>query len=172
MQAVSLAAQRSPRITGGTPAQRALLRQIVRAQATTQIVGLEIAPANATWHPVRPGDVQLTATLAGTGRHARDNTLGAWETWIVGGAFRATRSAALGLPRVLVVGDDAGAQRATGGPHPAGRRAAGLSGFRRRVAAIVARSGARIITVRVGEVPTAYSAIALRVAADRAGILL
>ena len=169
MQAVSLAAQRSPRITGGTPAQRALLRQIVRAQATTQIVGLEIAPANATWHPVRPGDVQLTATLAGTGRHARDNTLGAWETWIVGGAFR-DRSAALGLPRVLVVGDDAGAQRATGGPHPAGRRAADLSGFRRRVAAIVARSGARIIAVRVGD-PDGYSAIVALQVADPAAFL-
>ena len=163
MAAVSLAGPRSPQITGGTPAQRTLLRQVVRAQATSQIVKLTIAPANPSWRPERPGDVQLTAELAGAGKRARDNTLGDWETWMVGGAFR-DRSAALGLPRVIVIGDNEGAERATGGAHPARRPTSGLRGFRRRVAAVAARSGARIIAVRVGD-PDGYSAIvALQVA--------
>ena len=163
MASVGLAAPPSPQITGGTPAQRTLLRQVVRAQATSQIVKLTIAPANPSWQPERPGEVQLTAELAGAGKRARDNNLGDWETWMVGGAFR-DRSAALGLPRVIVVGDNEGAQRATGGPHPARRPMSGLPGFRRRVAAVAARSGARIVAVRVGD-PDGYSAlVALQVA--------
>src|SRR5512142_3103876 len=64
MAPVSLARPRSPQITGGTAAQRALLGRIVRAQDSTQIVRLTIAPADSSWKP-RPGDVQLTAKLAG-----------------------------------------------------------------------------------------------------------
>ena len=168
MAAVSLAGPRSPQITGGTPAQRTLLRQVVRAQATSQIVKLTIALADPSWQPQRPGDVQLTAELAGAGKHTRDNTLGEWETWMVGGAFR-DRSAALGLPRVIVVGDNAGAERADG-PHPGPRPASGLRGFRRRVAAVAARSGARVIAVRVGD-PDGYSAIVALQVADPAAFL-
>ncbi len=168
MAAVSLAGRRSPQITGGTPAQRTLLRQVVRAQATSQIVKLTIAPASPSWQPQRPGDVQLTAELAGAGKRARENTLGEWETWMVGGAFR-DRSAALGLPRVIVVGDNEGAERADG-PHPAHRTASGVPGFRRRVAAVAARSGARVIAVRVGD-PDGYSAIVALQVADPAAFL-
>jgi hypothetical protein len=166
---VSLAAPRSPAISGGTAAERALLRRIVRAQGTSQIVRLTIAAAAPTWRPQRPGDVQLTAKLAGVGRHARDDALGEWETWMVGGAFR-DRSAALHLPRVLVIGDDESALRATGGADPARRPASGLPAFRRRVTRLASGSGARLVAVRVGD-PDGYSAIVALQVADPVSFL-
>jgi hypothetical protein len=169
MAPVSLTGPRAPLISGGTAAQRALLRGIARAQGTTQIVRLTISPVGRLWKPNRPEDVQLTATLAGPRGRGHDNPLGEWETWMVGGAFR-DRSAVLGLPRVLVIGDDEGAQRATGGADPRRRPASGLAAFRRRVTAIAARSGARLVAVRVGD-PDGYTAIVALQVADPVAFL-
>lgn len=136
---------RAPAIAGGTARQRALLRRIVRAQRTSQIARLTISPVH--------GGVRLAAAVAGS----RDDALGGWETWIVGGAFR-DRSAALGLPRVVSIGDQAESGAAAGGSDPPRRPPAGLGAFRRRVAALAAGPGARVVAVRVAA-PDGYSAI-------------
>jgi hypothetical protein len=158
--AFRLAPGRVPRIVGGTAAERTLVRQIVRAQATTQILQLTIVPAT--------GGVGLRATLAGTARRVRNDILGDWETWIVGGAFR-DRSAALGLRRVVLIGNQNESGRATGGRDLPRRPPAGLAAFRRRVAA-VAGPGARVVAVRVGD-PDGYSAIVVLRVTDPASFL-
>ena len=162
MAAVTAPAGRIPVISGGSAAERTLLRSIVRAMRPTQIRTLTIGPATKDWHPLRPGDVAMMAGLAATSAGHR-NDLGEWETWLVGGAFR-DRSAALRLPRVLVIADGLGAQRATGGEHPAAETAAGLPVLRRHVQAAVAASGADVVTLRLG-IPDGYSAdVSLQVA--------
>jgi hypothetical protein len=156
-----LAPARTPAIAGGTAAQRALLDRIVRAQRPTQIVRLTISRAH--------GGVALMAATPRTPKRGPDTALGGWEAWIVGAAFR-DRSAALGLPRVVVIGDPSESGRATGGPDRPRRPPAGLGAFRRRVVALAAPPGAQVVTVRVAD-PDGYTAIvALRVS-DPAGFL-
>jgi hypothetical protein len=156
MTHVSVPPPHTPAITGGLPAERALLRTIVREMRPSQIRALTVGPPDGAWHPSRPGDVEVLATLTRPAA-GRENSLGEWESWLVGGAFR-DRSAALGLPRVLVVGvSGSGAQRATGGAHPPAASPAGVAAYRRRVVAAARASGARIVAVRVG-VPDGYSA--------------
>jgi hypothetical protein len=162
MRRIPLPAAHSPVIGGGSPAQRRLLGRIVRRTRPTQIRTLKIVPATKDWHPIRPGDVELLASEAPV-PHGHDNSLGDWETWLVGGAFR-DRSAALGLPRVVVVGYGSGAGRVTYGTDPPPARASGLAAFRRRVQAIASMSGARVVAVRAG-LPDGYSAaVTLQVA--------
>lgn len=96
-------------ISGGSPAQRSLLRQIVAKMRPTQIRTLTIGSVPADWKPTSPDQVQLTAGLPGDG-HGHENSRGQWEAWMIGGAFR-DRSLALGLPRLLVLSDPEGAQR-------------------------------------------------------------
>lgn len=162
MGRIAVPAAYAPVIDGGSPAERALLRRIVRAMRPTQLRTLTVEPALKQWHPLRPGDVELAATEAHVAR-GHDNSLGDWEAWLVGGAFR-DRSASLGLPRVVVVADGSGASRVTGGrPLPAAPPN-GLAAFRRRVVAAAEASGARVLFVRTA-VPDGYSAdVALQVA--------
>jgi hypothetical protein len=156
MTPVRVAPPRTPAITGGSAAERALLRTIVREMRPSQIRALTIAPPDGPWHPSAPGDVEMLGTLTPSTK-GHENSLGEWETWLVGAAFR-DRSAELGLPRVLVVGEaGSGAQRVTGGARPPMAGPAGLPAFRRRVVAAAKASGARIVAVRVG-VPDGYSA--------------
>lgn len=156
MTHLRVAPPRTPAITGGSAAERALLRTIAREMRPSQIRALTIEPPDGPWHPSAPGDVEILGTLLPATR-SHENSLGEWETWLVGAAFR-DRSAELGLPRVLVVGEaGAGAQRATGGARPPMANPAGLPAFRRRVVAAAKASGARIVAVRVG-VPDGYSA--------------
>ena len=168
MRPVSLPATHSPVIRGGSPAQRRLLARIVRRTRPTQIRTLRIVPATKDWHPIRPGDVELLASEAPV-PHGHDNSLGDWETWMVGGAFR-DRSAALGLPRVVVVGYGSGAGRVTYGTHLPPAPASGLAGFRRRVQTIAAKSGARVLDVRAGA-PDGYSAAVMLQVASPAWFL-
>lgn len=150
---------RMPRITGGTAAERTLLAQIIHAMGTTQIIKLVVSPAPPQWHPEKPGDVELTATVARVAGE-KENTRGVWEAWLVGGAFR-DRSAALGLPRVLVVASPGGSSRvqpaanAAADPPPAS--AAGLPAFREQVKGALATTHERILDLRVG-IPDGYSA--------------
>lgn len=157
----ALAAPRTPAVTGGTATERALLRRIAAGQRTSQIVRLELSHVH--------GGMKLTATLAGSPTAARGDTLGDWETWIVGGAFR-DRSAALGLPRVVLVGNQNESGSATGGPDLPHRGPGGLAAFRRRVAAAAAGPGARLIAVRVGD-PDGYTAIVALEVSDPAAFL-
>ncbi|MDX6524053.1 MAG: hypothetical protein QOI17_1566, partial [Gaiellales bacterium] len=96
-------------ISGGTPAQRNVLRRIVAKMRPTQIRTLTIGPVPADWKPTSPDQVQLTAGLAGDGQ-GHENSRGEWELWMIGGAFR-DRSVALGLPRLLVLSEPEGEQR-------------------------------------------------------------
>jgi hypothetical protein len=156
MRHVSVPPPHTPAITGGLPAERALLRTIVREMRPSQIRALTVEPPQGLWHPQLPGDVEVLATLAPP-IAGRENSQGEWETWLVGAAFR-DRSAALGLPRVLVVAESgSGAQRVTGGGRPPAANPAGLPAFRRKVVSAAKASGARILAVRAG-VPDGYSA--------------
>jgi hypothetical protein len=96
-------------ISGGSPAQRSLLRQIVATMRPTEVRTLTISPAPADWKPTSGDQVHLTAGLLGND-HGRENSRGEWEAWMIGGAFR-DRSVALGLPRLLVLSDAEGSQR-------------------------------------------------------------
>jgi hypothetical protein len=152
----------TPVISGGSPAERALLRRIVRGLRPTQLRRLRVEPAPKQWHPLRPGDVELMATEAPVA-HSHDNSLGDWEAWLVGGAFR-DRSASLGLPRVVVVANGSGADRVTGGRALPAAPPKGLAAFRRRVMAAAEASGGRVVYVRTA-LPDGYSAdVALQVA--------
>lgn len=145
---------RIPDISGGTRGQRALLRQIVGALRPTQIRGLRVEPASRRWAPLEPGDVALVGAAEPAPR-GRDDLVGLWEIQLVGGAFR-DRSAAMGLPRVAVVGNGKITHRATGGrrlPAAHGR----LSAFRRLVLRAARTPGGRIVAVRVGA-PDGYAA--------------
>ena len=156
MTHVRVAPPHTPAITGGSAAERALLRTIVREMRPSQIRALTVEPPDGPWHPSAPGDVEVLATLAPATK-GHENSRGEWETWLVGAAFR-DRSARLGLPRVLVVAEaGSGAQRVTGGARPPAAGPSGLPAFRRRVVAAAKASGARIVAVRVG-VPDGYSA--------------
>lgn len=96
-------------ITDGTAAERALLHSIVAGMPPSQIRRLRIFAAPAIWRPVLSGDVEVFATYA-LPKPGSENLRGDWEAHVIGGAFR-DRSAALGLPRVLVVGGPHGATR-------------------------------------------------------------
>jgi len=162
MRPVHLPAAHSPAIRGGSLAERRLLARIVRATGPTQLRALEIAPPTHDWHPLRPGDVELDVSEA-PASYGRDNMLGDWEAWLVGGAFR-DRSAALGLPRVVVVMYGADGGRVVDGSNPPPASASGLAAFRSRVRTIASGPGARVVRIRAG-VPDGYSAaVALQVA--------
>jgi hypothetical protein len=162
MRPIPLPAAHDPAIRGGSQAERRLLARIVRGMRPTQIRTLRIVPATKDWHPIRPGDVELVASEAPV-PHGHENSLGEWEAWLVGGAFR-DRSAALGLPRVVVVAYGSGAGRVTGGSDPPPAPARGLAAFRRRVLTIASSTGARVVDVRAGR-PDGYSAaVSLQVA--------
>jgi hypothetical protein len=144
-----------PTITGGSAAERRLLARIVRAMGTTEIRKLTVSPAPQSWHPVKPGDVQLTATLAQLPGHG-ENSRGEWEGWIVGGAFR-DRSAALGLPRVLVViSGDGDRVSPPNSPLLPPADPARLAAFRRRVEQALQDVDGRVVALRTG-MPDGYS---------------
>lgn len=167
---VGASSPRTPRITGGSAAERALLAQIVRGMGTTQITKLTVSPATHDWHPLKRGDVELTAALAPSA-HGRENALGIWEAWVVGGAFR-DRSVTLGLPRVIVVESaDGGSRIWPPGPKvlpPA--PSSGLAAFRGRVLQALRGVNARVVGVSVG-VPDGYSAAVTLQAADPVAFL-
>jgi hypothetical protein len=135
------------RVSGGTDAQRALLRDIVRRFGPTQIRALRVKPAPQDWHP-SPGDVELVASVRAVPGE-EENSRGAWETWLVSGAFR-DRSSALGLPRVVVTSPP--------GPNPAPADPRGLDAFTATVRAGAAASGAKVLAIRTGR-PDGFSAV-------------
>ena len=157
-----MAAVQAPRpqpvaISGGSPRQRALLRAIVAAQRPAAVSALRITLANPVWKPVRPGDVELNATLSPAASPAHENLLGEWESWVIGGAFR-DRSVAAGLPRVVVVGDGDGASRVSpANTHLAARSPAGVSAFEQRVRTVLRRFGVHVAYLQAG-VPDGFTA--------------
>jgi hypothetical protein len=162
---------RMPKIEGGTAAERRLLAEIAQSMGTTQISRLSISPATRDWHPVKPGDVMLTADFFRSGRH-HENARGEWEAWLVAGAFR-DRSAALGLPRLIVEASPGGASRVTRANGQSTVPPAdpnGLAAYRRRVRAALAGVDARLVGLCVG-IPDGYSADVTLQVADPIGFL-
>ena len=157
-----MAAVQAPRpqpvaISGGSARQRALLRAIVAAQRPAAVSALRITLANPAWKPLRPGDVELNATLSPAASPAHENLLGEWESWVIGGAFR-DRSVAAGLPRVVVVGDGEGASRVSpANTHLPARSPAGLSAFEQRVRTVLRRFGVHVAYLQAG-VPDGFTA--------------
>jgi hypothetical protein len=146
---------RQPAISGGTAAQRALLRAIVKDLRPTQLTTIQVRRAGEGWIPLKRGDVELR-TIVARARNHRENSRGTWEGWLVGGAFR-DRSAALGLPRVVVVSsaDRASRVQPTSAIQPADPSA--LPAFRQSVQQAVEKSGARLALLRTG-IPDGFAA--------------
>lgn len=94
-------------VSGGTMAQRALIRRILAGMGPNAITSVVIAPTEQSWHPVKPGDVTVRVTTL-----SRPRFLGSWQATLLGGAFR-DMSAAAGLPRVTVLESPGGSQRIT-----------------------------------------------------------
>jgi hypothetical protein len=157
MASVQAPRSRPVAISGGSARQRVLLRAIVAAQRPAAVSALRIAPANPAWKPLRPGDVELTATLSPAASPLHENLLGEWESWVIGGAFR-DRSAVAGLPRVVVVGDGDGASRVSpANSHLPARSPAGLSAFEQRVRTVLRRFRVHIAYLQAG-VPDGFTA--------------
>lgn len=157
--AVSFAAATSPpppipvaahtAIVGGRPAQRRLLRSVVRAFGPSEITRIAIRPAPLE-RGATPGSVLIVLhTLYGVDPKQVDE-LGQWEGWIIGSAFR-DRSEQAGLPRVFLEQTPEGMEqigdRASAKPY-AGPSVARVKDELRRA---VRRSGARIVTLDVGQ---------------------
>ncbi len=138
----------STRIVGGSPAQQALLRQIVDGAAPTGIPDLHIVAA--------PGGVKLTAPTV--------ELRATWETLVVGAAFF-DRSAALGLPRVVEVDTlhtGLPTSNATGN-EPTHATASTAATIRTTMLRLVEASGARPAEVTVSTPDAPAVAIRVRV---------
>jgi hypothetical protein len=85
-------------ITGGTRAQRRLLRSIMRGIDSNDVPKVEIGSPPASWGSTR--GTWLTFRLSGL---RSSSNLGIWETWLAAGAFREL-SRSRGLPNVYGFG--------------------------------------------------------------------
>jgi hypothetical protein len=135
-------------VRGGTPEQRALLKQIIARLHPVALGSLTISAVTDKGVKPRPGDVQLTATRR-RGLGSRGESRAGWEAWMIGGAFR-DRSAALGLPRLLWMSDADGGERLQP-PFVRGTRpfSGSLAALRATVQQAAATAG-RVIAIRVG----------------------
>lgn len=136
-------------IVGGTAAQRLLLRSVMRAFGPSEITRIAIRPAPLV-RKATPGSVLIVLhTLYGVDPKQVDQ-LGEWEGWIIGSAFR-DRSEQAGLSRVFLEQTPEGMEqigdRASARPY-AGPSVARVKDELRRA---VRRSGARIVTLDVGQ---------------------
>ncbi len=134
-------------ISGGSAAQRGLLRTILQGMPATRIRALRVDGSALRVTPVAADD---------SGR--RDPRL-QWEQWLIGTAYR-DRSAALGLPRVEVVGSGERAeivQPPTGFNDTPSQPPAGAAAFRDRLIAAIDHTGLRVTAVSVW-VPDGYAA--------------
>ena len=143
-------------IVGGSAAQRRLLRSIMHNFGPSEITRVTIARAPHE-RGAPAGTVMITLRTVGGADPKQQDILGQWEGWIVGAAFR-DRSEQTGLPRVFLeqtpeglhqIGDRASA-RPYRGPSPA--RVLG------QIRAAVRRSGARPVTLQIGD-PLGTSAL-------------
>jgi hypothetical protein len=129
-------------VSGGTAAQRALVRRILAAMGPTAIRSVAISPTGRRWHPVRPGDVTMRVTTL-----ARPRFIGAWQASLLGGAFR-DLSAGAGLPRLTVLETPDGGVRLS----PGRDLGHGVSAERLEQAlrSGVRRTGAELVSLRIG----------------------
>jgi hypothetical protein len=143
------------KVSGGTRAQRGLLRRIVNSMGPTAIRRITIKPPDPDWHPFRTGDVMLVVETLGTPDPRQEDLLREWQGWVVAGAFR-DRSAAAGLPRVIALDERAG-RRFQGGDrislvhngvqsNATKAQAAALSA---QLRTLVRQSGARLVRLSV-----------------------
>jgi hypothetical protein len=93
-------------ITGGSPQQEALLREILEGLGSPSFDRIEIGPADSDWAPFEAGAVGLTI-------HGSKDLLGDWQGELLAGVF-AQRSAEQGLPRVVYVAGGHSASRIEG----------------------------------------------------------
>jgi hypothetical protein len=91
-------------VVGGTPAQRGLLRAIVRRAGTRTIERVTIAPARPLWKPFPRGSVGVVFSSHERSVRAR------WEVRLVAGAF-GDRAHERGLKPVIAYESDFGASR-------------------------------------------------------------
>jgi hypothetical protein len=90
------------KISGGSPAQRVLLRRVVDSMGPTAIGRITIKRPDPSWHPYQSGDVMLVVETLGSPNPRQENLLTEWQGWVVAAAFR-DRSASAGLPRVIAL---------------------------------------------------------------------
>jgi hypothetical protein len=141
-------------IAGGSPAQRALLRQIV-----------------ATLPPYRMGRLRIEPASGGVALHAPVQAVRpTWKLLVAGAAF-ADRSADRGLPPVVEIDSrHAGWPTSNAGPRPPRATTARVEAARRSLHRLAEQSGARGFELTLST-PDAV-AVALRLRVDHAAAFL
>jgi hypothetical protein len=143
-------------IAGGSAAQRRLLRSAMRNFGPSEITRITLAHAPRE-RGAPAGTVLITLRTVHGADPKQEDLLGEWEGWIIGAAFR-DRSMRAGLPRVFLeqtpeglyqIGDRASTRPYRG---PSSARVLG------QLRAAVHRSGARPVTLQVGD-PLGTSAL-------------
>ncbi len=129
-------------ITGGSPAERSELRDVLRVLGGTGIGALDISPAGTEWTP-HPDDAVILSYTAGTDDEAD------WEGNLVGGAF-AARSRASGLPRVIAIQGSSGGSR-LGDEAPPASDSSSAADIRAAVEEATSRQGAEVTGLKVLE---------------------
>jgi hypothetical protein len=96
-------------ITGGSPQQEALLREILEGLGSPSFDRIEIGPADSDWAPFEAGAIGLTI-------HGSKDLRGHWQGELLAGVF-AQRSSEQGLPQVVYFAGGLSASRIEG-PDP------------------------------------------------------
>jgi hypothetical protein len=128
-------------ITGGSPAQRALLREVVSGFGPTRSRRFALAPLAGHWNVPTPGAVSLTAY----GKGSRPE----WESWVLTGAFN-VRARERGVPPIAVAGSGDVASNAGGvGTGPPRATAGGAAQLATRIERAADRFDVEIVRATV-----------------------
>jgi hypothetical protein len=162
----------STQIDGGTPQQRAALRDVLAGIDPSEIEQVQIGRPGSRWRPFGPRDAKVVFVL---GRE--QPTLSRWKATLAAGAFR-DRLFQLGLHRVIAV-EIRGWSASRLGPErarddgPSGVPAAGQGdavALEARIREAAAAAGAEIVSLRLLAPLGVAPAVRIRVA-DPAGFL-
>jgi hypothetical protein len=147
--AAASAAQR-PTVSGGVPAQAALLRRILARMGPLQFTSVELLRARSQHWSVSSPDAVLVRFHAPTFDLRTE-----WEEWLATGAFM-SRSGYAGLPPVSIVetvlnGNVNGGMRLSQSRSTRIHRAtsSGAARLRRQLVLVVRRSGAHVLHLRI-----------------------
>src|SRR5919106_4410341 len=103
-----------PPVSGGSEAQRALMREVLGRLQSTRIAEVRIRPAGREWKPFARDAVVVQIVAARGVHHVR----GEWDAWLTGTVF-AARSVDRGFPQVVALEGPTGGSRLADAPSAA-----------------------------------------------------
>lgn len=159
-------------VSGGSKAQRALLREIVDRVDPTYVRGVRIGAPEKTWRPFGADDVQLYFDIA-PGRPQGD-----WESWLIAGVYL-FRSYREGLGTVVAMSSADGGSRLAGPPGQDPTRLLQLSKavpgdadrFRAAVRRAAKTAGASVLEIEIRQPYDALAALVVLRVRDPARFL-